>query len=581
MTLRVVALPTALYLVPSAKTDTMIRERVRDHPGMPASLDQIVAELNARSDGAAATFSPPRKTDGSWSLQVYGRTWILRLFPTNRNGGYMIASIDPLRVRDHHRLAQGCLLVRPFSWQRVFEVRQLPPGADSQWNRLRAEWIQLSQEKVVREGGAPAVSLEHTRFLDTVDRLIDANEKITTAAARIERPYSYRAVNPIGERRYSTSAIYDFVVTGGRVPEQDTFVQVRGEPEQRGQVTRVAGGVVTVRFDQPIDFARIEQTGELVVTPSTIVFDKQREAVAVLRDGQSRNRALLTVFVDHRVRRMQAHPDEPSEVLDEDQLSAFCKALAVEDLLLVLGPPGTGKTRMISQVARAAAIGGRSRAPQRVLVTSHTNRAVDNVLARLPADLTVVRVGNEGVVTEEGLPYLLERQAGELRKTILNTTRRTLESFGDLDVAAKWATELDDRIDHAPRGHRRGTAGPRATGRRPAVGRWCHTVQSRWPDGREPQADRETRPRGAVRGTAHSVARPTVRCVGPPVRPAVGDCAGEVDAADRGAGAGTARSWARGTGARRGHPRRARGAYSAGRGRGDRAAGSARRARTR
>ncbi|MEV7970652.1 AAA domain-containing protein [Sphaerisporangium sp. NPDC088356] len=50
---------------------------------------------------------------------------------------------------------------------------------------------------------------------------------------------------------------------------------------------------------------------------------------------------------------------------------AFRRALAVPDMLLVLGPPGTGKTRTITEIAVACT--GRG---ERVLITSHTNRAV-------------------------------------------------------------------------------------------------------------------------------------------------------------------------------------------------------------
>lgn len=445
MPFRLVVVPTTIHLVPSAKTDSLLRSRAQDHPGMPPTFDHVIAELTMRREGVAATVSPPYKTGGDPSLLLYGRTWVLRLFPTKFRDGYRIASIDPLRIRDHHRLAQACLVIRPASWCPVFEVRMLPRGASAHWERLLAEWQALNQDETAT---APSQNPAHTRFLDTVATLIEANQRITMDDARREKPYVYRKVDPIGERRRGAASMYEFLLAGGRAPEQDTFVQVRGEPEQRGQVTRVDGRAVVVRFDQPVDFGRIEQTGELEVTPSTVVFDKQREAVATLRNGQSLNPHLLTAFVDHHVRPFAPHPDEPTEGLDDDQLVAFHKALAVPDVLLVLGPPGTGKTRVISQVCQAAALGVAGHRPrQRVLITSHTNRAVDNVLARIPGGLVVVRVGNEGVVTEEGQPYLLERQSAELRQTILNQTELTMENIGDLDVAEKWAAELADRTE--------------------------------------------------------------------------------------------------------------------------------------
>ncbi len=70
--------------------------------------------------------------------------------------------------------------------------------------------------------------------------------------------------------------------------------------------------------------------------------------------------------------------------LDEWQRKAFIasKSLKENQFLLVLGPPGTGKTRFISKAAENLG---------RVLVTAHTNRAVDNILENLKSDY--VRLG--------------------------------------------------------------------------------------------------------------------------------------------------------------------------------------------
>ncbi|WP_053738332.1 DEAD/DEAH box helicase [Nocardia sp. NRRL S-836] len=437
MQFRPVVLPTAVTLVPSRNFHEILLSQAKTHPGMPASLDQLVFQLNERRTGVAATVDEPKKDGGDPSLLLYGTTWVLRLYPTRHRDGYLIASIDPLRIRHHHRIAHRCLIVRPPSWQRVFEIRMLPQGASAHWERVLAEWFAVDTHQPIPVARPDPA---HTRFLDVTAALIEANQRITTGEARCEQPFPYREVAPIGERRHGAASMYEFRLAGDRVPEQDTFVQVRGEPEQRGQVTRVDGRAVVVRFDQPVDFHHLEQTGALEVTLSTVVFDKQREAVATLRAGQSLNPRLLSAFVDHDVLPFTEPAAEPAERLDVDQLVAFRKALAVPDVLLVLGPPGTGKTRVISQSADAVA-----RARQRVLITAHTNRAVDNVLARIPGGLVVVRVGNEGVVTEEGRPYLLEHRSAELRQVILNQTGYALSRSGDLDVAAKWADELADR----------------------------------------------------------------------------------------------------------------------------------------
>ena len=70
-----------------------------------------------------------------------------------------------------------------------------------------------------------------------------------------------------------------------------------------------------------------------------------------------------------------------NEDLDEHQREAVRCCLGLSDaspFYLVLGPPGTGKTTVITEVVRHALEAG-----QHVLVTSHTHVAIDNMLEKL------------------------------------------------------------------------------------------------------------------------------------------------------------------------------------------------------
>jgi predicted DNA helicase len=95
--------------------------------------------------------------------------------------------------------------------------------------------------------------------------------------------------------------------------------------------------------------------------------------------------------------------------LDEHQREALERILGLKDgeLLLIVGPPGTGKTRVIARAALELAEGGR-----RVLVASHANRAVDNVVELLPIEITL-RVGRPEKVHEGVRPYMLSYKARE------------------------------------------------------------------------------------------------------------------------------------------------------------------------
>lgn len=76
------------------------------------------------------------------------------------------------------------------------------------------------------------------------------------------------------------------------------------------------------------------------------------------------------------------------------------------DLYTVVGPPGTGKTEVIAKAASELADRG-----ERVLVTSHTNIAVDNVVEKLAGTTsqTVVRVGRPEKVSTKAKELMLEK----------------------------------------------------------------------------------------------------------------------------------------------------------------------------
>jgi len=96
--------------------------------------------------------------------------------------------------------------------------------------------------------------------------------------------------------------------------------------------------------------------------------------------------------------------------VDKFQGDAAATSLDLEDnqILLVVGPPGTGKTTFISKSAEMATNEG-----MRVLIASHTNRAVDNAIEKLENGL---RVGNPSKVSRNALKYSLEKQVlGNIR----------------------------------------------------------------------------------------------------------------------------------------------------------------------
>ena len=84
--------------------------------------------------------------------------------------------------------------------------------------------------------------------------------------------------------------------------------------------------------------------------------------------------------------------------LNKGQKDAVRKALRAKELLLIWGPPGTGKTEVIAEIARQEAMLG-----NKTLIVSQANLAVDNAIARLHDSPSVwpLRIAKEDWKPEE------------------------------------------------------------------------------------------------------------------------------------------------------------------------------------
>ncbi len=99
--------------------------------------------------------------------------------------------------------------------------------------------------------------------------------------------------------------------------------------------------------------------------------------------------------------------------LNDQQAEALSSVLATRPLALVQGPPGTGKTVFIAALVHAALTSGLAR---NVLLASQAHEAVNNaaeavlkLFARAGEVPSILRVGNEGVVSDRLLPFHVER----------------------------------------------------------------------------------------------------------------------------------------------------------------------------
>ncbi len=141
--------------------------------------------------------------------------------------------------------------------------------------------------------------------------------------------------------------------------------------------------------------------------------------------------------------------------LNASQQHAVNQVLRAKDVMVVHGPPGTGKTTTMVEAIHEVL-----RRESQVLVCAQSNMAVDWISEKL-ADrgISVLRIGNPTRVTDEMLAFTYERrfeshpdypQLWSIRKAIRELTRqrrRTDSWHQKIDRLRERATEIEMRIN--------------------------------------------------------------------------------------------------------------------------------------
>lgn len=419
---RVVDLGAEVGLIWSKNFPSKLIGQRERHPLLPG-LEGICHDLWAAGPQNLIPARLERGREGrDDSLKIYvdGR-YALMMFPTQDLRGYRVVWIHPMRFSDHDQIVRGGLLLRAGRWRVFDHPYQLRHS--SGWPAIQTAWASGVTAPPDQE---PKVWASHTAYLDRLATLVDQGRRIEASAGDASRLVPYHRVSSVAATRRSARSVHAFQLIDANRLAEGTRVHIDGEPDLRGRIERIDEGVAMVRFERPVDFGRIPESGAFAESPNLIAFDKKQAAIEILREGRARNPLLLTALVDHGFQAFTpALGRRPRDHLDISQLSAFHKALAVPDLALIQGPPGTGKTHTIRQVVLACA-----EEQRKVLISSYTNRAVDNVLQDLPEDLLVLRIGREDGVTPGCEHLMLEARAVELQRRIAERTGPILARYG-------------------------------------------------------------------------------------------------------------------------------------------------------
>jgi len=168
--------------------------------------------------------------------------------------------------------------------------------------------------------------------------------------------------------------------------------------------------------------------------------NRQRQALDAVRFRRSARQDLRDLLVEPEIARPPVDPGDVKFVadrFDESKQQAVRKALGTESFLVVEGPPGTGKTRFITELVLQTL----QREPRsRILLTSQTHVALDHALEQLrraDTKLKLVRIGhrNDERISREITDLLLENRVDTWLKSIQGRSEKFLTKFAaDLGV---------------------------------------------------------------------------------------------------------------------------------------------------
>ncbi|RDI25368.1 AAA domain-containing protein [Lentzea flaviverrucosa] len=419
-------------VLPVASRSTMwltltqaVRKQLMEHADDPDTTPEAVVK-NDLSDDVYAEYrydGPKRSADRS-TVSVAGKQWKFTL-KLDRPPALVVTNARLLEYEQLERFRKHALNVGDFASWVYSEPRSRLQAANGRDDLLRALDDHDEQKDLQRQGDL-TVGYDGLDILSEWNKVLQAREDLARGSMMTFN-YTDRVVR---------GREVDLVL---REPVEEDLIgtdwEIVGEsrrPLAYGQVIGQDDTTLTLRGKRAISGLPPAGVVRPYLGPATIALQRQRDALSALGDGTAARPDLRAKIQDPAL----VDPPVPCEVsewskdLDESKKEAVESALGLADVLLVEGPPGTGKTDLIAEIVLQSL---KERPTARILIVSQTHVAVDNALARLEQSGVsgIVRLGHpdDPRVDQSVRHLLLDQRMAQWSEKVRRNAMRHLEKL--------------------------------------------------------------------------------------------------------------------------------------------------------
>ena len=411
--------------------------------GEPADRARAGAKLQADLSGqVSAEFAIDRET-GKRNRRLIllagaEHRYMLKQDPEDTAPRFVVTAAPALEFEVLERTRKHGLALPPiFSWS----IHQ--PANPGPSDRARDTLLELLDDFYERKDHPETESADRDddEVFDLWLRVLDARDELARGE---HKPIAYKRVRTEGRRGVFTlteAHETDLVGTDWEVSDQHS-----GRKFAHGEVIEQEVDEITLLSRRPLGGLPVTAVLVPYDAPSAISLNRQRNAVMAVRNGTTPGPDLRGVLVNPSINAQPA-AEEVSKWfsdLDPAKKRAVELALGATEVLVIHGPPGTGKTRFIAETVSQIL---KKQPDARILIASQTNVAVDNAVERLHEagvrGLVRLSGADESVVQPQVREFLLDRQARRWADSVrvrakANMTRQAVSlgiEPGHLDAA--------------------------------------------------------------------------------------------------------------------------------------------------